>query len=163
VKAPTEAELGLYNQGSEHGVWPAVMEKAFAQYTLNHSSLKHSNLEPQEIISHGGNPVYALKLLTGKEVEPVDLSKKSQQEVEKMLETAFAKQPHGLVIATSVPAQTDHGLVPHEVAIVDFDPASNGNGMVMWLNQVNDQGTGRYVMSSLKDFMQEFAYLQIGK
>lgn len=36
VKAPTEAELGVYNGASEYGIWANVIEKAFGQYRQTH-------------------------------------------------------------------------------------------------------------------------------
>ncbi|MBI5173583.1 MAG: hypothetical protein HY986_11905 [Candidatus Melainabacteria bacterium] len=36
VERPTSAEMGLYAKGTEHGIWPAVLEKAHGQYMDQH-------------------------------------------------------------------------------------------------------------------------------
>lgn len=71
-RTSTEAELGLYNGGSQYGTWAAVMEKAFGQYRLNHASdvdlkaIAASAHTPQDGAGGEGYATDALSLLTGK-------------------------------------------------------------------------------------------------
>jgi len=73
VKAPTEAELGVYNAASEYGIWANVIEKAFGQYRQNHGLIgllewipgkqEHT---PTDAAGGGGMAIEAMNLLSPK-------------------------------------------------------------------------------------------------
>lgn len=73
VKAPTEAELGVYNAASEYGIWANVIEKAFGQYRQTHglTSLTdwipgQQERTPTDGADGGGRNTEAMNLLSAK-------------------------------------------------------------------------------------------------
>jgi len=48
VSAPTDSELALYNKATEHGVWPAVLEKAYAKY-VNSDITRRMTMSPYKV------------------------------------------------------------------------------------------------------------------
>ncbi|MBU6453142.1 MAG: hypothetical protein KGS72_15270 [Cyanobacteria bacterium REEB67] len=91
VPAPTDAELASYARGGRDGVWPSVMEKAFAKYSAEIWGRKDSDVTPQDAIKSGAEgPV--IELLTGKRADdrfsPATFSADSQKGSVKNVESA---------------------------------------------------------------------------
>lgn len=70
VEAPTDAEIALF--ASADGLWPIIFEKAYGIYALGqvYAMLRSTELDA----SSGGRPPYAIKALTGNEVDADILS-----------------------------------------------------------------------------------------
>jgi Ca2+-binding EF-hand superfamily protein len=64
IPAPTDSELALYARGSEHGIWPAVMEKAYARYEVDVLKRPLNGGTLQDAVDGGYNKE-VIELLTG--------------------------------------------------------------------------------------------------
>lgn len=63
VDAPTDTELGLFNGGSNSGIWASVLEKAYGKYVKTYYG--EEGLTDIEAAGNGGYPAVALEALTG--------------------------------------------------------------------------------------------------
>jgi len=127
VPAPTEAELARYASGSEHGTWPAVLEKAYGIH-------KGGTTVPQDAAG-GGNPEsVAVKLLSPNGADTDDMSFTSEEELDRKLQQAIAD---GCPIETGINAQlaqliglgsgrdSETGLpTGHAYSVTGYDPAT---------------------------------------
>lgn len=111
VKAPTEAELGLYNGGSEYGVWAAVMEKAYGTYRSHRNWIGSYTL--QEAADGGGEPGPVIELLTGQKAIWKSVGS-NQAEVVSLLEAAFASNPPKAVTTTIYGENSMWGLLGYD-------------------------------------------------
>ena len=66
VPPPTDSELALYNGASKDGIWPSIMEKAFADHQILFGHKSENNDTAQDASSNG-RPAQAMYLLTGDE------------------------------------------------------------------------------------------------
>jgi len=144
VKAPTEAEQGLYNAGSQHGLWASVMEKAAGEL-YNQGIMARilgRSWTPTEGSDGGGNPGNALTLLTGNSYDSVSSSPSTVGDVRRQLMAAFSGNP-----PASVVAGTDHSFFSneseagyarrHAYSILGFNPEGPGGGTVTVRNPWN--------------------------
>lgn len=166
VKAPTEAEMGLYNGGSKDGVWAAVVEKAFGQYKDNHAWLFNSDTPQDEAgAGIGGLKFQAIRLLTGHDTQTSMLSFHSQEEVANRLQAAFSAHPPKVVAAginksLTGDDKTSDGLSrDHDYTVEGFIPDGHGGGTVILRNPWGGaDGTpdGTFQMP-LSEFMKNFS------
>lgn len=157
VTAPTAAEGGLYNQGSEHGIWPGVLEKAYGQYQKTNKKLGDEYTPAQATDSgdydgHGGGSSRdALHLLTGNSIKRFDLKNTSQHTMAQKLEDAM-KNHKCVTIAspektksTDPEASGDGVFKDHEYTVIGFTPDGKGGGTVIirnpWGNGTGKEGT----------------------
>ena len=169
VKAPTEAERGLYNAGSKYGLWAAVMEKAYGKYRDNHAWVGSNT--PQEGADGGGRPEPVIELLTGRKAACYTIGV-DQNEIINKLETAFKSNPPKPVTAgiygdfffwRLIGASTDVTAVDkfqkcHEYTITGFRPDGKGGYTVTVRNPWGgDSDTVQGSINiSLKKFMDNF-------
>jgi hypothetical protein len=128
VTAPTDAELSRYAQGSRHGTWPAVLEKAYGKL------LNENNIDPHEGIEEGGDEKTGLEILTGQEVDRDILFFTSEETTHRKLMEAMKDgrpvtagiysevgEPFGLA-----DGKTDEAGLPtaHLYTIQAYDPAT---------------------------------------
>lgn len=172
VKAPTEAEMGLYNNSSQNGLWASVMEKAYGQYRDNHAWI--GSYTPQEAADGGGRPEKVLALLSGKEAKELDLynEKNDQNAVRQFLSDAFSSNPPKAVTANSrlewqgwfsggwkTEGDTADGFVRrHAFSIVGFTPDDKNGGTVTIRNPWGgkDNSTSGTISIPLNVFMKNF-------
>jgi hypothetical protein len=87
VTRPTDSQLATYAKADNNGIWAAVLEKAFGQYS-SESMFRRSIFNPiesdipQENSDGGALTDDALELLTGKRTESVDMSNQARTEEE---------------------------------------------------------------------------------
>lgn len=63
VLPPTQSELALFAKGGSNGVWPAVLEKAYAEYRIGRDRLPRPTLS-QDVLT-GSARAEGLEILTG--------------------------------------------------------------------------------------------------
>ncbi len=84
VKPPTACELMLYAGVTEHGIWPAVLDKAFGKYCKDNPEFR-KNKDRGDIdqeCSEGGGTTEGICILTGREGHPlVDIDIKDRDKV----------------------------------------------------------------------------------
>jgi hypothetical protein len=150
VKAPTEAEMSLYNRGGTHGTWASIMEKAYGTYRNNHAWI--DSYTPQDATDGGGDPDKVLELLTGKSTITFDPRKIPQRELASQLERAFSgPNPQAATAASSAEwkglfgggwqyeGTTNNGFIRrHAFTITGFKPDRKGGGML----QIRDPRDG---------------------
>jgi YD repeat-containing protein len=177
-KEPTQAEMAVFNRGSQHGIWAAVMEKAYGAYiereggeSKDGTSKPAEKTVPTEAADGGGQEGRVVKLLTGKEMDfyPTngDINKMREE-----LTRAFSDGQRRLVTAgTPSDAQGDHGKTKdgfptqHAYAILNFDPNGPGGGQITVRNPwgLKDHTTGGVITITLDQFVRNFSDLQIQK
>jgi hypothetical protein len=169
VKAPTQAEQGLYNHGSPNGLWASVMEKAYGEYCQQHFwrrgpfNIGGGNT-PTEGADGGGRTAGTMKLLTGSDVSTNWTTFTSQASVAANLEKAFSGNPPKAVTAginnSFFGNQTaDNFYVGHAYSITGFTPDGKGGGMVTIRNPWGGQNgtTDGTITIPLDKFMKNFS------
>lgn len=168
VKAPTEAEQGLYNHGSPNGLWASVMEKAYGEYCQKHFwrrgpfNLGGGN-SPTEGADGGGRTSGSTKLLTGSDTSTNTTTFSSQASIAANLEKAFAGNPPKAVTAginNGFSRQTsDQFYVGHAYSITGFQPDGKGGGMITIRNPWGgkDDTTDGTISIPLEKFMKNFS------
>lgn len=134
VNRPTEAEAGLFNHTSHHGVWVNVLEKAYGKYCQK-SMLRRAvwnvsgGLTPaegaQSLLSVGPE----LKLLTDKSYVRAH-STQGEEKIQEVLKECF-KHPKVPVICETfdIGGITRDGFrAPRAFTVIAFDPDSGDGG-----------------------------------
>jgi hypothetical protein len=169
VKAPTEAEQGLYNAGGQHGLWASVMEKAHGEFYNQGIMAKvfGRSWTPTEGADGGGIPGNAIALLTGQSYESFSTTFNSQQSVADQLARALADNPPRAIVAGTNKSlfseDTEGGFARgHAYSITGFESDGNGGGLVTIRNPWNHgQGTGGTIKIPLSVFMKNFGDIQV--
>jgi len=120
VSAPTDSELSYYTEGTENGLWPAILEKAYGTYT------DRLNIISEEGIEEGSNSGAAMKLLTGKDVktDSISDSRSSIDETDRKL-TAAVRNGKPMTAGIDHWAHHDPGLQnSHRYSVLDYDPTT---------------------------------------
>ncbi|MBX9569748.1 MAG: hypothetical protein K2X77_12700 [Candidatus Obscuribacterales bacterium] len=170
VKAPTEAEQGLYNRGSEHGTWANVLEKAYGQYsqTFYRRGLFNptGGNTPAEGGDGGGRPEGVMKLLTGSSTDTDMLLINSQSSIARKLEDAFSSVPPKAVAAGINNlffwnTTSDGFYAAHAYSVTGFKPDGKGGGMVTIRNPwAGEDGTTQGTISiPLEKFIKNFSQI----
>lgn len=90
VPEPTAVELALYAKVSEFGIWPAVLEKAYGQYLLNHRKTKM--LIPAAAADAAESTYEAFDLITGQTGHWEALPLLSNEQLKNILDSAFKEK-----------------------------------------------------------------------
>lgn len=168
VKAPTQAEQGLYNHASPEGLWASTVEKAYGKYRENHAWV--SSETPEEGADGGGIPSRAMNLLTGSKIETNTTTFTSQATIAGKLEHAFSSHPQKAVTAgingSLFSEQTaDKFYKGHAYTITGFVPDGNGGGRITIRNPWGgkDGTTDGTITVSLGKFMKNFSEVSYEK
>lgn len=170
VKAPTEAEMGLYNQGGKDGAWACVLEKAYGAYCQNHFfSRSPFNMGGGDTPSEGadGGEFFhgrAMSLLTGRGRDNDNLTFSSDAEIAKKLDAALNHSPKRPVLAginnNFFSDETDDGFPDaHVYSVIGFDPSGPDGGTVTIRNPWGDgdNTTRGTIKISVKKFRANFS------
>jgi hypothetical protein len=152
VLAPTEAECGLYNSGSPHGVWAMVLEKAHGLYTQQHL-WRRNNLENRGghgVIEGGSGAGFnnGLSLLTGNAAEMHILALEDREDLRNCLNEALNSPRRRSVITFTGPDKPGfRGTADNSSrgvhSILGFDPYSAGGGTITIRNPWGYDENGR--------------------
>lgn len=130
VKPPTPCELMLYAGVTEHGIWPAVLDKAFGKYCRDNpefrKGLERGELEQEG--SEGGGTTEGISMLTGRKGHAfLDIAPKNQDKVWAAIADSL-KNRRPVIAGTGFGAETllnggkNSGLEPrHAYAILKVD------------------------------------------
>ncbi len=170
VKAPTEAEMGLYNQGGKDGTWACVLEKAYGAYCQNHFfSRGPFNLGGGDTPAEGGDggEIFhgrAMSLLTGRDRDNQNLTFTSDAEVAKRLDAALNGAQKRPVLAginnNFFKDETGDGFPDaHIYSVIAFDPKGPDGGTVTIRNPWGDgdNTTRGTIKISVKKFRANFS------
>lgn len=170
VKAPTEAEMGLYNQGGKDGSWACVLEKAYGAYCQNHffsrSPFNMGGGNTQAEGSDGGEFFHgrAMSLLTGRGRDNDNLTFSSEAEIAKKLDAALNHSPKRPVLAginnSFFSDETGDGFPDaHVYSVIGFDPSGPDGGTVTIRNPWGDgdNTTRGTIKISVKKFRANFS------
>ena len=173
VEAPTEAELGLYNNGSKYGVWASVIEKAYGLHRVDTRELDLRKRTAVEKTGGGGWPKNAMKSLTGSDIETSNISSLPGNQLNEQLKEAFAKDSNRAVTATIMPNKKvgdtnrtkDNYPVGHAYTIIDYLPLGADNGVVKIRNPwgVEDGTPNGTSILNLEQFKENFSFINVQK
>jgi hypothetical protein len=148
VTKPTETERGLYNQGSQYGLWANVLEKAYGTYCQKYPWRRSIfNLGGGDTPTEGADGgAYrrwgeGISFLTGKDYAEVDLKDLSEAALRSTLNETVNGHPPRLTITRtvagldnifeSISAATADGFrTAHVFSILGFDPNGADGGTV---------------------------------
>lgn len=145
VTAPTDAERFLFAQGSEHGTWPQVLEKAYGVLCDTWSNPWGGGL-PQESTNSGSALHHGLRMMSGKWVRKWENTVfSSYASMDKRLAESFSEgTPVTAYIKREIAAMIGAGLgvtkevtvdgfqMGHEFAITAYkaNPSNPKNGLI---------------------------------
>lgn len=134
VKAPTAAEMAIYEEPLGHGTWAAVLEKGYGQYCNQHfwrrSPLPNPlpGETPQKGTDGGSYGHAGLKILTGKDVDEDINILTSYDTMDRKLTAAFKEEsPVTAYTGHLIPSELfDKNDVPsgHEYSVLNYDHAT---------------------------------------
>lgn len=169
IKAPTEAEQGMFNGASRHGIWASVLEKAagelYNQGTFR--SIFGRTYSPTEGGDGGGHLGPVMRLLTGNNSESFSTTFNSQRSIGDQLSAALSdKPPRAITAGTNYSPFSDvtaDGFARlHAYSITGFTPDGKGGGTVTIRNPWNSgQGPGGTTQISLEAFMRNFGDITV--
>lgn len=128
VSAPTDSELARYQGGSEHGTWPAILEKAYGEYydddyTVPQDGVPEGSVTPKgvDILSPNG---YDSDLISLSDADEID--RKLQEAIRNgMPITAGINNEFGSLIGVADNLSDDAELQGgHAYSITGYDPAT---------------------------------------
>ncbi|HEY9867984.1 MAG TPA: C2 family cysteine protease [Candidatus Obscuribacterales bacterium] len=165
VAAPTDAEIALYVEGKEHGIWPAVLEKAYGEW-------KGDTTIPQEAADGGDTIDKGIEILTPHKADQTKISDFSEDEVGRMLEDYLDRGSPVVVSVFDNPEGARGGDLPtgHAYSVVDYDPASGqvtirnpwGTGELKDENGEALDGKNDGVFTvSLEEFYERFEHISV--
>ncbi|MCB0325438.1 MAG: hypothetical protein KDD69_17770, partial [Bdellovibrionales bacterium] len=170
VNAPTEAEMGLYNAGSDTGTWPIILEKAYGKYRQDMDA-EPRGLTPAEGADGGGLTSQTLELLTAKESSRTMTEACEREALSRTLQRALDR---GAPITANTPAKigrqqeggetTKDGFYrAHAYTVLDFDPTGPDGGTVRIRNPWGgtDGTTKGTIDITLEQFRENFRDLVI--
>lgn len=169
VTAPTEVEMGLYNQGGKDGTWACVMEKAFGAWCGAHWYRRGPfNLGGGNTIVEGadGGEVrlgHTMSLLTGRDRDTDGFMFSSESEIGEKLNAALnGPNPRPVVagISKKWSGKTEDGFSSsHVYSVIAFDPNGPEGGTVTVRNPWGgaDDTTSGTMKISLKKFEKNFS------
>lgn len=139
VSAPTEAERGLYNNGSPCGTWASVLEKANGLYAQQHFWRRNpfGNLFGGDTPAEGGDGGglgNGLALMTGSDVDMHLLALEDSKSLRNCLNLAINCGPNKSVITFTGPDMPlmrdtpNHFARSHVYTILAFDPNGPDGG-----------------------------------
>ncbi len=170
VKAPTDAERGLYNGGSEHGSWASVLEKAYGQYLVEHQKVGVDGKPVQEAMDDGGRDKDVLKLLTGKEAKETDFGPKDEEKVKQEIMKAVREgksictahtETNGDELLGSDENTPDGFSKSHSYTVVGFDPNGPDGGTVIIRNPHGGEGKEGTIAVPMKQYMKNFNQITV--
>jgi len=170
VKAPTEVEMGIFNQGGPDGTWASVLDKAYGAYCNQHWYRRGPfNLLGGDTDAEGGDGGelkigHAMSLLTGRDRDTDWIMVSSESEITEKLTEAFQGPRKRPVIAgirmKPIAGESPDGFADsHMYSIIDFDPKGPDGGTVTVRNPWGGkEGTTRGTMKiSVKQFENNFS------
>lgn len=177
VKAPTEAELGLFRHTrtpNRNQMWVAIMEKAYGEWRLEHGDMREQRLSEKEKLAYdaagqGGYIDTVTRLVTGMEPEMIRLKSASTAGLMNKFESAFASGNQLNMTITS--KTTDSGETPsgyygkHAYSILDFDAEREGGASILLRNpwgEGKDSPRGEFWVK-IEDLRKDFNYMVIAQ
>ncbi len=170
VKAPTDAERGLYNGGSENGAWASVLEKAYGQYLVEHQKVGVDGKPVQEAMDDGGKDKDVLKLLTGKDAKETDFGPRDEEKVKQEIMKAVKEgksictahtQNNGDELLGSDEDTPDGFSKSHSYTVVGFDPSGPDGGTVIIRNPHGGEGKEGEIRVPMKQYMKNFNQITV--
>ncbi len=146
VKAPTEAERGIFNQPGQNGLWASVIEKAYGAYCqrnfLRRTPMNWAGGDSPTEGADGGGWYSALQVLTGKPYVHLIMPITPNNTIARSLNEALNQDPKHPVIADTGPGRpfrfsenTKDGFArAHIFMVLGFDPKGADGGTVTIAN-----------------------------
>lgn len=178
VKAPTEAELGVYNRASKYGTWANVLEKAYGEYLIEErknnetwlDKLRPTSAKTPSDGSDGGGPItHPTELLTGAKSESLwcdPNDSKNKEEVARNLKEAFSTNPPKLVSA-GTPGESDRErlsndyVAGHAYSVLGYREDGKGGQFVTVRNPWGGEGKDGTSEMTVEEFTKTFRHYAI--
>lgn len=142
VKAPTEAERGIFNQPGKNGLWASVIEKAYGAYCqrnfLRRTPMNWAGGDSPTEGADGGGWYSGLQILTGKPYVHLIMPITPKNTISRSLNDSLNQDPKHPVIADTGPGKpfrfsenTKDGFArAHIFMVLGFDPKGADGGTV---------------------------------
>jgi len=173
VPTPTETEMNTYNADTKDGIWPSVMEKAFADHQILFGGRVQTGETAEDATSSGSEKV-ALALLTGVPQNHIDRQYIDPRRDEDpnynyddringamaTLTNAASRGEYAVVGTRNGSATWENNLVPnHAYSVVGYKPGPDGGTFELrnpWGDASKNHGdyfsiTGDKLARTLKD------------
>lgn len=134
VARPTDAELACYSDAGEDGLWLHVLEKAYA--TWKNDKTKKYDLEPLDVVIHGGSGGRMLMFMTGDACVRLPTADTGADELRSAMMRSLEKR---LIVNT--------GTKGHCLTILRYEPQTD---MVTVWNPWGTDGTYSTVQQEMK-------------
>ncbi len=166
VKAPTEAELGVYNAASEYGIWANVIEKAFGQYRQTHGlgSLidwipGKQERTPTDGAGGGGMAIEAMNLLSAKGSDMSFCLLNSEDEIAAEIKEALRDSR---MVTCGTPGTSDKERLTngypadHVYSVVGYREDAQGRRFITVRNPWGGEGKDGTSEVSIEEFKRTF-------
>lgn len=176
VKAPTQAERGIFNQPGANGIWASVLEKAYGAYCqksiFRRSPMNLGGGDSPTEGADGGGFYSALALFTGRTYSWHIMPITSNKTLKRDLDRSLNQSPTQPVIADTGPgkpffwkAETKDGFVrSHTYTITGYDKNGPDGGTVTVRNPWGGSKGTKYgeISISFEEFERNFFNLAHG-
>ncbi len=123
VDRPTDSELASFGGGSEYGIWPAIIERAYGVHEN-----RNGNRVPGDVASHAGDSRESasrtMELLTGRPAHDEDIIWMSDERLQGILANSDRTPTTVLMNGNGIDSET--GLERgHAYSVVGYDPVTH--------------------------------------
>lgn len=166
VKAPTEAELGVYNAASEYGIWANVIEKAFGQYRQSHGLAGLTDWipgkqeqTPTDGADGGGFTTEAMNLLSAKKSSMSLSYWNSEDAIANQIKEALRDSR---MVTAGTPGVTDKERLAngyptrHAYSVVGYREDAQGHRFITVRNPWGGEGKDGTSEVSIEEFKRTF-------
>ncbi|MFA6210837.1 MAG: C2 family cysteine protease [Candidatus Obscuribacterales bacterium] len=171
VKAPTEAELGVYNAASEYGTWANVIEKAFGQYRQTHGLQSWSDWAfgkreqtPTDGADGGGPMVEAMNLLSERSSSSKWSSWRTEDTIANEIKTALSESR---MVTAGTPGKSDKERLAngypanHAYSVVGYREDAQGKRFITVRNPWGGSDKDGTSEVSIEEFRQTFDHYSV--
>jgi len=136
VKAPTEAELGIFDGATKSGYWPTLLEKAYGQLKIDDDpNLQSAHVLPEDVLNQRGPLKAGIEMLTGHQAEEKYLRNESTEDLSSVLQKSLNSAEKKVVTVGTGSMQEsgttrDGFALNHGFSVLAFVPRGKDDGVV---------------------------------
>lgn len=154
VAAPTETELAVFDRNTQHGYWPAVLDKAYGAY-LRSGITGSWEKTPQEAVDAESTAKSVMRLFSGQ--SPWSFStQRTDQQVGNVISAALKENVAMIATAPQSWHDSDGKYIPRGTqAVVGFDATAPDGGTITLMDPANPTKPLKINMLRFKTYFPE--------